>query len=215
MTESYFKYGEKEIAHLKKVDKQLGAVIDQIGMIQRPIISDLFTALVHAIVSQQISNKARDTVWQRITSGIKEITPAVIHAMPVEDIQQYGISFRKASYIKSAAGKIYSGELDLNALYNMSDEEVSAKLTELKGIGTWTAEMLMLFSMQRPNIMSYADLAIKRGLQMLYQHEDIDKQTFYKYHKRYSPYASVASLYLWKFASGTIEDIKDQTPKVI
>ncbi len=210
----YFQYGKKEIEHLKNADDKLGLVIDQIGIIKRPIISDLFTALIHAIVSQQISSKARDTVWQRIVTGLGDITPITIDHLSLEELQQFGISFRKASYIKSAAEKITSGELDLNQLYDLSDEDVCAKLTELKGVGVWTAEMLMLFSMQRPNILSYGDLAIQRGLRMVYHHHKIDKKTFNTYWKRYTPHASVASLYLWKVAGGAIDGMKDYAPKI-
>ena len=95
----------------------------------------------------------------------------------------------------------------------MSDEEVCAKLSELNGIGVWTAEMLMIFSMQRPNVLSYGDLAIHRGLRMVYQHRKIDKEKFNKYWKRYTPYASVASLYLWAVAGGAIDGMKDFAAK--
>ena len=198
----YFQYGEKEIEFLKKADKKLAAVIEHIGIIKRPVIPDLFTALVHSIVSQQISNKARNTIWKRIENKLNKITPTTIHDLSVEEVQQFGISFRKANYIKSAAQKITNGELNLNSLYKLSDKEVCNQLTQLNGVGIWTAEMLMIFSMQRPNILSYGDLAIHRGLQILYQQEKIDKDTFNEHWKRYTPYASVASLYLWEIASG-------------
>lgn len=214
MTE-YFRYGIKEIEHLKRADKKLAPVIDRIGMIKRPVIADLFTALVHSIVSQQISSKARNTVWGRIETKLEKITPAAIDNLSLEEIQKFGISFRKASYIKSAAEKITAGELDLNLLYSMPDEQICSKLTELNGIGVWTAEMLMIFSMQRPDILSYGDLAIQRGMRMVYRHREIDKNRFNIYRKRYSPYASVASLYLWEVAGGAIEELKDYAPKKV
>ena len=87
--------------------------------------------------------------------------------------------------------KIVSGEFNIQELETMSDEEICTKLSELDGIGTWTAEMLMIHSMQRPNILSYGDLAIIRGLRMIYHHQTIDKAKFERYKKRYSPYASI------------------------
>jgi DNA-3-methyladenine glycosylase II len=138
-----------------------------------------------------------------------KITPDTINKLPLEELQQFGMSFRKAGYIKSAAQKILTKEFDINSLHSMSDEEVCAKLSELNGIGVWTAEMLMLFSMQRPNVLSYGDLAIRRGLRMVYQHKEIDKLKFNKFLKRYTPYASVASLYLWAVAGGAIDGMKD------
>ena len=132
--------------------------------------------------------------------------------MPEEELQRFGISFRKAAYIKSAAKKIVCGEFDIQALETLPDEEVCAKLTELEGVGVWTAEMLMIFSMQRPDVFSFQDLAIIRGLRMTYRHRSIDRTKFDRYRKRYSPYASVASLYLWAVASGAVDGIKDCKP---
>ena len=107
----------------------------------------------------------------------------------------------------------FRGELDIESLVHMEDDEVIKQLSSIKGIGEWTAEMLMLFSMQRPNIFSYGDLAILRGLRMLHHHRKITKKLFEKYRRRYSPYCSVASLYLWAIAVGKIPDMKDYAPK--
>lgn len=211
----HFQYGEKEVEHLKKVDKRLAEVIDRIGMIKRPVIPDLFTALVHSIVGQQISTKAHHTVWERMETELGEITPAIIDSLPLEKLQQFGITFKKAAYIKSVTQKIITAEFDINSLHSMSDEEVCIRLSQLDGIGVWTAEMLMIFSMQRPNILSYGDLAILRGLRMVYHHRKIDKAKFNKYRKRYTPYASVASLYLWAVACGAVDGMKDYAPKKI
>ena len=122
---------------------------------------------------------------------------------------RFGISFKKVTYIKRAATKILNGEFDIHGLYDKTDEEVIECLSKLDGIGIWSAEMLMLFSMQRPDILSYSDLAIQRGLRMVYHHRDITRNLFEKYRRRYSPYNSVASLYLWAVAGGAIEGMKD------
>lgn len=209
----YFQYGEKEIAHLKKADKRMAEVIDRIGPIRRETIPDLFTALVHSIVGQQISTKAHITIWRRITSELGEITPDRIVSLPPERLQGFGLSYRKVGYIRSAARKILSGELDIDALKEMSDREVCERLTGLDGIGRWTAEMLMIFSMQRPDILSFQDLAILRGLRMVYHHRDIDRSRFEHYRKRFSPYGSVASLYLWAVAGGALPGLKDYAPR--
>lgn len=210
---NYFQYGEKEINYLKSRDIKLGEAIDAIGMIRRPVNPDLFSALVNTIVGQQISSKAQKTIWNRMKEGIKPITPQAIDAMNAEELQQYGISFRKAGYIKHAASKVVSGELDIDLLKNLPDREVSETLVKLPGIGAWTAEMLMIFSMQRPNIISFGDLAIQRGLRMLYGHEKITRELFARYQKRYSPYASVASLYLWAISGGAVEGLTDKAVK--
>lgn len=213
--EVYFQYGETEIEYLKKTDKRLAEVIEKVGMIKRKIIPDLFPTLVNSIIGQQISTKAYQTIWERMKQKLGNISPSVINVLSVDELQKFGITFKKAAYIQSAAQKISSGEFDIQELETMSDEEVCTKLSELDGIGTWTAEMLMLHSIQRPNILSYGDLAIIRGIRMIYHHRTIDKVKFERYKKHYSPYASVASLYIWAVAGGAIEYMKDYEPNKI
>jgi len=210
-----FEYGDEEITFLAAKDKRLGAAMEQIGHIEREVTPDLFAALVKSIVGQQISTKAQRTIWGRMVSGIREITPESIAALPVEQLQSFGISFRKAGYIKNAADKILGGHLDIEALQHKADEEMCRELSALDGIGVWTAEMLMTFSMQRPDIISFGDLAIHRGLRMLYHHRKITRDLFDKYKRRYSPYATVASLYLWAIAGGAIPELRDRASKSV
>lgn len=209
-----FIYGREEIEYLRNADPALGAVIEEIGPIKRTVISDLFTSLIHSIVGQQISTKAANTVWNRIVEHFEEINPENLYNAPLEEIQQCGMSMRKANYIKDTATKVLSGEFDIEELYTLSDEEVIKKLCELNGIGIWTAEMTLIFCMQRPNVMSWGDLGIQRGLRMLHSHSIIDKKLFQKYKSRYSPYASVASLYLWDISTGTL-NLEDPALKLI
>jgi DNA-3-methyladenine glycosylase II len=206
---SIFKYGAREIRHLKARDEKLGAAIDAIGKIRRAGERDLFAALVNCIVGQQISTKAHETIWLRMQNALGEITPQTILACPQDSLQRCGISFKKAAYIHGAAQSAADGSLPLAALPSMPDADVCAALVKLKGVGTWTAEMLLLFSMQRPDILSYGDFAIQRGMRMLYHHRKITRPLFEKYRKRYSPYGSVASLYLWAIAGGAIAGMRD------
>lgn len=209
----YFTYGEKEISHLKARDPVLGQAIDRIGMIKREVHTELFAALVNSIVGQQISTKAQVTVWNRMKEGLVEVTPEKVGQCTKEELQSFGISFRKAEYIKTAAERVLNGSLDLQGLSEAEDEQVKQELTKLPGVGVWTAEMLMTFSMQRPDIVSYSDLAIQRGMRMLYHHRAITPKLFQKYARRYSPCGTVASLYLWAVAGGAIPEMKDYAPK--
>ena len=211
--ENFFQYGETEIAYLKQADKRLAEVIDRIGKVERRVIPDLFAALVHSIVGQQISTKAHETIWGRIENTLGKVTPEAIDRLSMEELQGFGITFKKAAYIRNATRKVMDGTFDIQALYTMDDNEVCTRLSELDGIGVWSAEMLMLFSMQRPNILSFGDLAIQRGLRMVYHHRKITRELFEKYRRRFSPYNSVASLYLWAVAGGAIEGMKDYAPK--
>lgn len=192
-----FEYGEKEIEYLKSRDKKLGAAIEKIGMIKREINPELFAALVSSIVSQQISKKAAETVWSRLCSLLGSITPESIEKASLSEIQGCGMTVRKAGYIKGIAKASISGEVNFDILHALSDEEIIKKLSALNGVGVWTAEMLLIFSLCRPDVVSYGDLAIRRGMMNLYGIPELSKKKFDIYRKRYSPYGSVASLYLW------------------
>ncbi len=211
--EEFFRYGEKEIAYLKSRDRRLAAVIDAVGAVKRRVIPDFFSALVHTIVGQQISTKAHETIWRKITDELEDLTPEKLLELPAEKFRAWGLSSSKAKYIRSAAQKIVSGELDVCTLQSASDADVLQKLTLLDGVGTWSAEMLMLFSMQRPNVLSFGDFAIRRGLRMIYHHRELTRERFEKYRRRFSPCGSVASLYIWAVAGGAIAGMKDFAPK--
>jgi len=209
----YFEYGSREIEHLKSRDKLLGEAIEKIGHINRTIDTDLFSSVVHHIIGQQISTSAQATVWQRLCDRIVEVNAKNICNISRDEIQKLGMTFRKAEYIKDFAKKIYLGEFDIETLRNMSDETVIKELSALKGIGAWTAEMIMIFCMKRLDVVSFGDLAIHRGMRMLYHHKSIDKNKFKKYTRKYSPYGTVASLYLWAIAGNAIPEMTDYAPK--
>lgn len=209
----YFAYGEEETDYLKKKDKRMAEVIDRIGHVERKVDTDLFSAVVHHIVGQQISTKAQETIWQRMLSALGEVNAETVLAAGVSKLQSLGMTFRKAEYITDFAEKVHTGAFDLAAVERMSDADAIEALRALKGIGVWTAEMILLFCMQRPDIFSYDDLAIQRGLRMVYHHREIDRALFEKYRRRFSPYCSVASLYLWAVSGGAIPEMRDYKPK--
>ena len=197
-----FEYGEKETEYLKSKDKRLGEFIDRTGHIERETDGDLFTSVVHQIVGQQISSRALETVWSRLCDRF-ELTPAALAQAEINELSSVGISGRKAEYITSFAKKVQSGEFDTEALCNMSDGEAIKALSSLRGIGVWTAEMILLFCLQRKDILSFDDLGIRRGMQIIYNRREITRDGFEKIRRRLSPYGSVASLYFWAAAGGT------------
>ena len=209
----YFAYGTKETDYLSRKDKRLAAAIAQIGPIEREVDTDLFAAVVHHIIGQQISMKAQATIWQRMRDALGTVDAEHLLAEGVPQLQQLGMTFRKAEYITDFSQKIHDGTFDLQAVWQMPDDEAIRALSSLKGIGVWTAEMILLFCMQRPDVFSYDDLAIQRGLRMLYHHRKIDRKLFEKYRRRFSPYGSVASLYLWAISGGAIPGMRDYAPK--
>jgi 3-methyladenine DNA glycosylase/8-oxoguanine DNA glycosylase len=207
-----YEYGEKEIAYLKTKDQTLAEAIDRIGKIERHVIRDPFVALISSIVAQQVSIKAAETVYARLTKLAVEITPESIGSLSIEEIQKCGMTFRKAGYIKGIAEAALSGEVDFHALHQLPDEEVVKRLSALSGIGIWTVEMLLIHSLCRPDVVSYGDLAIRRGMMNLYGLETLSKAEFDTYRKRYAPHGTVASLYLWALSVEEPERI-DKTLK--
>ena len=197
--ETYFEYGEKELSHLRKKDKKLGAAIERIGIIRRSINPDVFSSLVESIISQQISGKAAATVSAKLRK-ISEMKPCRLHSLTREQIQACGMTNRKADYIKGLAGHHVNKTVDFHNLQDKTDQEIIKTLTRIEGIGVWTVEMLLIFSLCRPDIVSFGDLAIRRGMMNLYGLKELSKEKFLRYAKRYSPYGSVASLYLWELS---------------
>jgi DNA-3-methyladenine glycosylase II len=192
-----FRYGQKETEYLKRRDKKLGAAIDRIGMIERNITPDPFTALVKSVVSQQISRKAAEAIWGRLCEELSEVTPRSIASAHMSDIRRCGLSARKAGYIKGLGDAVVYGEIDFSRFAEMQDDEIVRELSSLNGVGVWTAEMFLIFALCRPDVVSWGDLAIRRGMMNLYGLKGLTKDRFERHRKRYSPYGSVASLYLW------------------
>ena len=186
MTE-YFKITQEAITYLKESDERMKEVIEQVGEIKRSLEPDLFISLVSSIVGQQISQKAKDTVWARLNNHLKELTPENIAEATAEDLQQNGLSFRKVSYLKNTAEMFLNGTIREDELKKMSDEEVIERLMKIKGVGKWTAEMQLIFSMERQNVLAFDDFAIKRGLRMIYQEEKITKKSIKNTMRHFHP----------------------------
>lgn len=146
-------------------------------------------------------------------SALGEVNAETVLAAGVSKLQSLGMTFKKAEYITDFAEKVHTGAFDLEGIWQKSDEEAIRELSSLKGIGVWTAEMILLFCMQRQDVLSCDDLAIQRGLRMVYHHRKIDRGLFEKYRRRFSPYGSVASLYLWAVSGGAIPELHDYVPK--
>lgn len=200
----YLKYGKKEIEYLKSKDKKLGKVIDRMEFIKREVNHDVFNSLISSIISQQISTKAAITVEERLIEKLGNITQDSIYKADIEDIRQCGMSMRKAEYIKGIAKAATYKTVDFDNLYKLSDGEIVKELIKLKGVGEWTAQMMLIHTFERPDVLSYKDLGIRRGIMRVYDLEDeISKEEFELYRERYSPYGTVASIYLWEVSKNS------------
>ena len=125
------------------------------------------------------------------------IDEAAVNAAGIDTLQGFGMTFRKAAYIHAFSRQVLDGSVDLEALSRLDDERAITALMQVKGIGRWTAEMILLFGLLRPDVVSFGDLAIIRGMKILYGLDEVDTERFDSHRRRYSPYGSTASLYLW------------------
>ncbi|MGN0866461.1 MAG: DNA-3-methyladenine glycosylase family protein [Oligosphaeraceae bacterium] len=212
MPESFFPYGEKEIRHLQARDPRLGEIMERLGPLRRTVDRDLYSAILHQILAQQISNKALATVWRRLEETFGAPTPRALAAVDLPQLQALGMSRQKGETIRRVTDKFLSGEWTPEALARCTDQEAIARFSSLKGIGVWTAEMILLFGLRRPDILSYRDLGIQRGMRMVYRHPVLTPALFQRHRRRLSPYASVASLYFWAVAGGALPELADPAP---
>lgn len=193
--------------HLTLVDPILGAAISQIKLKDvKSRRTNHFRSLVESIVSQQLSVKASDTIFGRFVElfGMKASgkffpTPEQILKMPDAKLRKVGLSGSKVKYIKDLAQKVHKKEVQLNRLHRMSDEEVIEHLVQVKGIGRWTGEMFLMFSLTRPDIFSHGDLGLRNAIKKLYKfRKPPSTKQIEKIVSKWSPHKTLASRYLWK-----------------
>jgi DNA-3-methyladenine glycosylase II len=191
----------KKVAHLKKSDPRLKVIIEGIKLHELTITRGPFEALVEAITSQQLSIKAADTIFNRfaaLTPGKKFPTPREVFAMPAAKMRKCGLSGMKVSFIKDLAKKTLDGSLDFKKMDRWSDEAVIEHLTSVKGIGRWTAEMFLIFSLGRDDVFSYGDLGLRRAMQRIYKmRKEPTLRQAEKITAKWKPYRSLGSRYLW------------------
>ncbi|MFI5027451.1 MAG: DNA-3-methyladenine glycosylase family protein [Solirubrobacterales bacterium] len=188
----------------------MGALIDRIGQIdlderlrrrseERP--ADAYGALLRAIVGQQLSTKAARTIYLRVLDlfGGATPTPEQLREAGEEDLRGAGLSSRKVEYLRDLAGHVISGELELDRLDQLSDEEVIAEIVAVRGLGQWTAEMFLLFHLERPDVLSGGDLGIRKAVQIEFGLEEMPPPLkVLEIGEPWRPHRSLASLYLWE-----------------
>ena len=153
-----------------------------------------FHTLVTSIISQQLSAKAADTIEQRLLEVVPALSPSRCLAVPFEVLRKTGLSRAKARYIVELATRVKDGRLNFDALRHQSDDDVIAALTDLPGIGRWTAEMFLIFGLKRADVLAIGDAGLRRAVRLLYG----DTAELESVGRTWKPYCSVASWYLWK-----------------
>jgi len=156
-----------------------------------------FHALCRAIIGQQLSGKAADTIYGRFRDLVGAVSPETIRAIEDQELRDAGMSLGKISYINDLAGKVSSKEIELESLEALSDTEVIKELTSVKGIGEWTAEMFLMFTLNRDDIFSYGDLGLKNGFAKVYKIENPTKVDIQPIIDTWSPYKTYGSIALW------------------
>ena len=187
------------LKHLKK-DRKLAKIIDQVGKYNLPITKNPYESLVEAIITQQLSGKSADSISKKFRAIYGRFPkPADVLETSEVKLRKAGLSYMKISYIKDLSDKIVSKQLQLDNMKNLSDEEVVAELTLIRGIGRWTAEMFLIFSLGRQDVLPVGDLGLKKGIKRLYSLSELpEKERMEKIAEKWRPYRSVATWYLWR-----------------
>ena len=187
------------ILYLKNKDKRLAKVIDLVGPISYVPYEDGFAFLVHEIIEQMLSIKAGQKIYSRLEDLCDgHISPSALSLLSVDSIKSTGTSNPKAHYIKNLVDAVQKGTLNLENLPSLSDSEVMNQLTALKGIGTWTAKMYLIFVLNRDNILPYEDGAWLQTYRWMYKTEDCSPESIKKRCKKWAPYTSIGSRYLYR-----------------
>ncbi len=190
----------KAINHLKKSDPVLSSIIERVGTCRMEFGPPEFHSLAEAIVYQQLNGKAAVTIFKRFAALAGDpVTPDGILKLTDAQLRSVGLSKQKSSYLKDMAQRAARGELDFSRLPEMSDGDVIKHLTQVKGVGVWTAHMFLMFTLRRPNVLPTGDFGIQMAIKKHYKKRKMPKpEQMEKIAKRWEPYRSVACWYLWK-----------------
>ena len=187
--------------HLQKCDPVFKRLLKQVGPFTAKAKRDRFGTLVNSIISQQISVAAAATIRARLSDSFSPdpISPAGILSLDVDQLRELGISRQKATYMLDLAGKVDSGAVVLDKIHLKEDEAIIEELVQVKGIGTWTAQMFMMFSLARLDVLPVDDLGIKNAIKLHYDLDELpDKSTIEEIAQPWRPYATIACWYLWR-----------------
>ena len=188
------------VRHLKKADPILCAIIERIGPYRIEYDEPRFHSLAEAIVYQQLNGRAAFTIFKRLTDLAGDpLTPEGILKLTEAQMRGVGLSKQKLSYLRDLAEKAHSGQVDFARLPDLPDDEVIKQLTQIKGIGVWTAHMFLMFALRRPNVLPTGDYGVQMAIRKHYRKRKLPKpKDMEKIAKSWEPYRSVACWYLWK-----------------
>lgn len=188
------------VCYLKKADPILAAIIEKVGPCRMRFGPPEFHSLAEAIVYQQLNGKAAVTIFKRFTALSGDpVTAKGILKLTDAQLRSVGLSKQKSSYLKDMAERAARGELDFSCLAEMTDDEVIKHLTQVKGVGVWTAHMFLMFTLQRPNVLPTGDYGVQMAMKKHYKKRKLPQpEQMMKIAKSWEPYRSVACWYLWR-----------------
>lgn len=181
-------------------DPLLEKLVNACGPLERQLSTDYFSSLSSSIVGQQLSSRVSEVIWNRVVSLMKgEINPKNMLSIEVEELRGTGVSYSKIGYLRNLSNAVLTKKICLDEFESKKDEEIIESLTSVKGIGQWTAEMFLIFSLGREDVFSHGDGGLKRSIIWLHQlSEDPTKVQLEEISEKWKPYRTYASLYLWE-----------------
>lgn len=186
----------------------MAGVIQQVGPCRMTFRPADFHSLTRSIVFQQLNGKAASTIFDRLSraASVDPLTPEAVLEIPLPALRAAGLSSQKASYVRDLAERTLSGEVDFSKLPKFTDEEVIQHLTQVKGVGPWTAQMILIFALKRPDVLPTVDFGIRAAMKRAYELEDLPKPSaMEEIAAPWRPYRSVACWYLWRSLDGPAE----------
>src|SRR3989441_6372822 len=194
----------KAVLHLSQSDPVMRAIIKRVGPCRMEYGEPEFHSLAEAIIYQQLNGKAAVTIFKRFAALAGEpLTPEGILKLSEEQLRSVGLSKQKSSYLRDLAAKTHEGKLDFGRLPKLSDDEVIEHLTQVKGIGVWTAQMFLMFALRRKNVLPTGDLGVRTAIRKAYGLEELPKpEQIEELARGWHPYCTVASWYLWRSLEG-------------
>ena len=200
---------EDGINYLSSLDKNLSKFLKQFDVPVLPIEKDYFWSLTRSVIYQQISGKAAKKISDRylkLFSKGSKMSPVDVIKIDIEKIQNVGISRQKSGYIKNIANAFDEGLVDETELHKQSDQEIIDQLVKIKGVGRWTAEMFLIFTLRRPDVFPVTDLGVQKGFQIYYDLDELPSiDMMNEKSENWKPYRTIMSLYLWFAVEGPFE----------
>src|SRR5581483_8914599 len=194
-------FHKQALIHLRAVDPVMAEIIDRVGPYRLELREPQFSTLVRSIIYQQLSGRVASKILERVIAAMPDgrLSPEGVLSLTTEQMRAAGLSGQKAAYLRDLAEKTLAGHVDFASLPSLPDDDVIEHLTRVKGIGVWTAHMFLIFALGRPDILPTGDLGVRAAMKKAYRMRALPKpERMQKIGRRWKPYSSVASWYLWR-----------------